>query len=439
MNYKEATAFISEALPMFQRIGSMAYRADLNNAHILDKHFGYPHLKVKTIHVAGTNGKGSVSHMLASVLQCAGYRTGLFTSPHLLDFRERIRVNGKMITKSYVAGFITENQQLFKEVKPSFFEMSVFLAFTYFIEKKVDIALIEVGLGGRLDTTNIITPMVSVITNIGYDHTQILGKTLAEIATEKAGIIKHGVPVVIGETHIETKPIFENVAREFRSKICFADKECIVDTLDHNIDGIATSLVSKSPFSEISFLTHDLTGIYQKKNLQSVLTCISVLKNDRIINIEKEHIQKGLKNVGKLTGLRGRWQVVRKHPLVICDTAHNTEGFAEILRQIEGIQYNKLHMILGFVEDKNIEPILEMLPENAAYYLCQPSVQRARSVESLAETFRVRKFSFTPFKKVEEAVNAALRVALTEDLIYIGGSTFVVADFLAWKKKKNSF
>lgn len=439
MNYKEATTFLLEALPMYQRIGSLAYKADLQNAIHLDEHFGHAHTSFKSIHVAGTNGKGSVSHMLASVLQHAGYKTGLFTSPHMLDFRERIRVNGKVISKQFVTDFTEENKKLFEEIKPSFFEMSVFMAFNYFTRQHVDIAVIEVGLGGRLDTTNIITPEVSVITNIGLDHTQILGATLQVIASEKAGIIKKNIPVVIGESQVETRPVFERIAHHHNCPILFADDLYTINKQLENPDDTNSSHFTNCPFWNFDSIDHDLKGHYQRKNIPTVLAALSVLIEKKNLLIKPDAVRKGLLNVIKTTGLVGRWQIVGKNPIVVCDIAHNADGFIETLSQIRDTPHKSLYMVLGFVKDKNIEPIVEMFPKNVVYCLCEASVPRAMRVEALADFFSRHNLTFHRFKKVAEAFQHACLKASAEDLIYIGGSTFVVADFMAWKKKKNSF
>jgi dihydrofolate synthase / folylpolyglutamate synthase len=439
MNYKEATTYILEALPMYQRIGSLAYKADLENAYRLDEHFGHPHQSFKTIHIAGTNGKGSVSHMLASVLQCAGYKTGLFTSPHLLDFRERIRVNGQIIPKRFVTHFTEQNKEIFEEIKPSFFEMSVFMCFAYFAQQKVDIAIIEVGLGGRLDTTNIIKPEVSVITNIGLDHTQILGTTMQSIAREKGGIIKSQVPVIIGESHPETRSIFEKIALQLNCRIFFSDDQYAIDSQFQNTDGTTSSSFSMCPFWSFDMLDHDLSGYYQRKNIPTVLMTLSLLQQQKKIRIKPDHIREGLLNVMKFTGLAGRWQIIGRDPLIICDTAHNAEGFIEILRQIRDTSHKVLYMILGFVEDKSIEPIIHRLPTDAVYCLCEASIPRAMKVHILADSFRRKNLTYFVYKNVAEAFQETIVKASADDLIYLGGSTFVVADFLAWKKKKNSF
>ncbi len=439
MTYREAIDYIMNALPMFQRIGVDAYKADLNNAYRLDEYFGHPHQHFKTIHIAGTNGKGSVSHMLASVLQSAGYRTGLFTSPHMIDFRERIRVNGNMISKKYITEFTEQHQKLFSDIQPSFFEMSVFLAFTYFVQQQVEIAVIETGLGGRLDTTNIITPTISIITNIGLDHTQILGTTIEAIAAEKAGIIKQTIPVIIGENHPQTRPIFEETALRNACPIYFADELCRIDYQLEKPDGSVNSHFAQCPTWNIDFINHDLSGAYQKKNIPIVLTALSVLTQNNIIDIEKSNILQGLKIVTKTTGLQGRWQIIRRNPTVVCDVAHNAHGFSEIVRQLNNTAYKSLFMVLGFVEDKDIEPIVDMLPPDALYLLCMADIPRAMKVEKLSEHFSSRNRSFLSYSNVSDAFEAAYKLATPYDFIYVGGSTFIVSDFLKWKKEKNFF
>jgi dihydrofolate synthase / folylpolyglutamate synthase len=439
LTYKETCRYLLKALPVFQHVGSVAYRADLHNARRMDAYFGEQHTSFKTIHIAGTNGKGSVSHMLASILQHAGYRTGLFTSPHMLDFRERIRVNGKMISKKYVTDFTSRNKNMLDEVQPSFFEMSVFMAFAYFAYKKIDYAIIETGLGGRLDTTNLIHPEITIITNIGLDHTQILGDTLEKIAIEKAGIIKDHTPVVIGETQAETEPIFRKVASKHGSTIRFADRECCIGYQLQNTDDSVTSYFEKCAHWNFQQLEHDLRGRYQKKNIPAVLLSLAILQEEKKIDIGERDIRNGMRSVITTTGLMGRWQVAGTDPLILCDTAHNTEGMAEICRQLEDMPYKKLHMVLGFVQDKNIQPIVNLLPSASQYYICQADIQRAMKSETAADIFRNRKLHTEVFIKVSEAFLAALQKADREDIIYVGGSTFVVADFLAWKKNRNSF
>jgi len=389
---------------MYQRVGKAAYKADLSNTIKLIEYLKSPHESFKSIHVAGTNGKGSTSHMLASVLQEAGYKVGLYTSPHLKDFRERIKINGAVIPKRSVSSFITKHKPFFEENHLSFFEMTVGLAFDYFRKEQVDIAIIEVGLGGRLDSTNVISPEVSVITNIGLDHTQFLGTTLPEVAREKAGIIKHTIPVVIGETLSETKPIFEEIANEMVSPIIYAEKNAEV-------------------------YTSDLLGDYQKKNIKSVVEVIRLL-NKTIWNISEDNLKKGLINVVDNTGLLGRWQILRQEPKVICDTAHNKEGLTIVMNQLQNEHYKSLHIVLGAVNDKNLDKILPLFPENASYYFCCPKVIRGLPVVELkgkAEDFNLEGKAYN---SVKEAYRMALKNAEKDDLIYVGGSTFVVAEII---------
>ena len=420
---------------MYQRIGSAAYKADLENAFRLDKYFDYPHRRFKTIHVAGTNGKGSVSHMLASVLQSAGYKMGLYTSPHLLDFRERIKIDGQCVSKEFVIDFTEKNKKVFEKIQPSFFEMTVFMAFEYFASLKVEIAIIEVGLGGRLDTTNIITPEVSIITNIGLDHTQFLGNTIPEIASEKAGIIKKGIPVVISETQPETLDIFKKVAQNQHSEIHFSEEHYKVEYALQNLDGTIDWKFNTCSGWSFEKLTLDLQGMCQKKNLPAVLMALWILKQKGFV-IEPKDIERGIKKIIPLTHLSGRWQIFSRSPLVVCDIAHNVDGFKEIIRQILSTPFQHLHMVLGFVDDKKLQPIVEMLPADASYYLCEPDIPRAMKIDLLESFFRKQNLSYQCFHSVSEAYNSACGISSSNDLIYIGGSTFVVADFLKWHKKK---
>lgn len=390
---------------MYQRVGKAAYKVDLSNIHLLLKHLLNPHEGFKTIHVAGTNGKGSTSHMLASVLQEAGYKVGLYTSPHLKDFRERIKINGKMIAKRSVSTFINEHKPFFEEQQLSFFEMTVGLAFDYFNTEKVDIAIVEVGLGGRLDSTNVIIPEVSVITNIGIDHTQFLGNTIAEIAKEKAGIIKLKIPVVIGESTSETKNIFQQIAKQNKSTITFAE------------DLVQTSYKT------------DLLGDYQKKNIQTVVVTIEVLKTKGFTVLDT-HIKQGLLHTIKNTGFFGRWQVLQKQPKVICDTAHNKEGLTGVMQQLQQENFETLHLVLGVVNDKNLGSILPLFPENAVYYFCKPDILRGMDASVLKEKCKEYNLKGQLFGSVKEAYNKAKNQAKKEDLIFVGGSTFVVAEIL---------
>ena len=434
MNYSDTIEYLFHALPMYQRIGGPAYKADLKNALILDKKLNHPYRKYKTVHVAGTNGKGSVCHILASILQSSGYKTGLYTSPHLLDFRERIKVDGEMVSEKFVVDFTKNNINLFEQIKPSFFEMTAFMAFEYFALQKVDIAIIEVGLGGRLDTTNVITPEISVITNIGMDHTQFLGNTLEKIAQEKAGIIKSNIPVVIGETQEAISNVFKSTAENCNSKIFYADQNYSIAYLMKNLDNSIRYKFTNCYHWNLENTDTDLSGNYQKSNIITSLMVLAVL-NKNSMPMKVAAIKSGLKQVRALTGLSGRWQEIEYNPLVVCDIAHNTEGIQQILEQIKDTPYKNLHMVLGFVSDKDIDNILAILPPGAKYYLCEPDIPRAYKVADLSDKFQDKNFSSTIFKNVKDAYEAAKVKAEDDDFIYIGGSTFVVADFL--KSSKN--
>ncbi len=404
MNYKQTLDWLYSKLPMFQRTGVSAYKKDLGNIRALMEHLGNPHEKFKSVHVAGTNGKGSTCHMLASVFQESGYKTGLTTSPHLKDFRERIRVNGKICPEEFVIDFIEKHGEFIETLHASFFEVSIAMAFTYFAEERVDIAIIETGLGGRLDSTNIILPELSVITNIGLDHTGILGETLSEIATEKAGIIKPGVPVVIGESSDEIQLVFVQKAKEAESDIFFAE--------------------------EFEFPDHDsdLKGIYQQKNIRTVLTAIEILQK-RGFEFPLKAIASGLKNVILNTGLRGRWEILQENPTVVADTAHNPHGLAEIQKQLAKTNYENLHLVLGFVNDKDVKSILDFFPKNARYYFCEPDVPRKLELEELKKIIPENlKAEFISDPK--KALKKANEQAKNGDLIYVGGSTFVVAEVI---------
>ena len=420
MNYKRAIEYLIEQLPMFQRVGSAAYKDNLDNTIYLDNLYNNPHHSFKTIHIGGTNGKGSVSHMLASVLQSAGYKVGLFTSPHLKDFRERIRVNGRMISKKAVTDFVNNFLKTNNELKLSFFELSVSLAFNYFREKEIDIAVIEVGLGGRLDCTNIITPVVSVITNISYDHVNILGDTLQKIATEKAGIIKKNIPVIIGESQTETDSIFLEKAKKMNSPIVFSDKKYKIENT-----GQASYLAINENTSEEYKL--GLNGIYQQKNLATVLSSVDIL-NSSGIKIKKEALLNGLKNVVENTGLQGRWQKIGDHPIIICDTGHNEGGIKYITKQLEMEKYDKLHIVFGIVSDKDITKVLSMLPLKAIYYFCKASVERSLDENILKEKALVYRLSGEAYSTVKDALEAAKNNSSENDMIFVGGSTFVVAE-----------
>jgi dihydrofolate synthase/folylpolyglutamate synthase len=394
---------------MYQRVGPAAMKKDLGNTLALCKHLGNPESQFKSIHIAGTNGKGSVAHMLASVCQEAGLKVGLYTSPHLVDFRERIKINGAMVPESFVIDFTEKIQSTITDIQPSFFELTVAMAFDYFAKQQIDITIIETGLGGRLDSTNVITPLISVITNIGYDHTDMLGETLGEIAGEKAGIIKAGVPSVVGKRNTETDTVFMKKATAVGSDLSFAE--------DLNLPNY----------------TSDLTGSYQVENVRTVAAALNILNHPQIT---EQHIIDGLKHVVQNTGLAGRWQVIQHQPKVICDTGHNKDGLTRIIEQLESETYNKLHIVFGQVGGKKTEETIELLPREADYYLCAPSVIRGLPVGQLAELFMQEALSYKTFNSVKDAYSAALQNAEHTDLIFVGGSTFVVADFLAFIQSK---
>jgi dihydrofolate synthase/folylpolyglutamate synthase len=402
MTYKETIAWMFAQLPMYQRVGATAFKKDLTNILAFSKELNSPERKFKSVHIGGTNGKGSTSHMIASILQDAGYKVGLYTSPHLKNFTERIRINGAEIPESKVASFIEKHKDFLEKQQLSFFEMTVGLAFDFFAQEKVDIAIVEVGLGGRLDSTNIITPEISVITNIGLDHTQFLGETLPEIAFEKAGIIKNKVPVIIGEKQKEVSAVFFEKAKAMNASIIFASED------EH---------VYRS----------DLLGVYQQKNARTAVAAVRHLKE---FEVSQENILNGLLQVVKNTHLKGRWQVLQESPRVICDTAHNTEGLSLVLEQLQKESYKKLHIVLGVVADKNLEDILPLFPRNASYYFCTPNVPRGMSVEDLYDSSIKFDLIGKKFSSVAKAYKEALLNANQEDIIYVGGSTFVVAEII---------
>ena len=435
MNYKETLTYLVEQLPMYQRIGRLAYRTGLENTLKLDEYFKYPHQGFQTIHVAGTNGKGSVSHMMASVLQEAGYRVGLYTSPHLLDFRERIKVNGKLISRKFIMDFVHENISFFNTFQPSFFEISVFMAFKYFEYCQVDIAVIEVGLGGRLDSTNIIRPVVSVITNIGLDHTEILGDTLSKIAAEKAGIIKTRTPVVIGESHSETLPVFTRIAKEMIAPIHIADHMYQIKTSYDSDDGYQVFMVNDLEGPSYPNLKCGLLGHYQRKNTVTLLAVIAQLMKMGIHLKEKE-IYNGIRRVIQNTGFAGRWQITGHYPTTVCDTAHNSDGLSQVFQQISEIPHEHLHLLLGFVNDKDISSILKLLPVNAFYYFTRLSVPRTLDENELAFRAYARGLQGPSFASIEKAYESVKEKAGRNDLVVITGSTFLVADFLKLNREK---
>ncbi len=413
---------------MFTRIGAAALKKDLHNTIILCAALDNPQHKFKSIHIAGTNGKGSTSHMLAAILQKAGYKTGLYTSPHLKDFRERIRIDGKMISKAAVTNFVKGHKKLIHEIEPSFFEVTVAMAFDFFANEKVDIAVIEVGLGGRLDSTNIITPELSVITNISLDHTNILGSTLPEIAYEKAGIIKENVPVVIGEQQKEIKDVFLKKAAMAHAPLSFANK--ILNIVNEKLLN-SNLVIDVQSDNKIIYknLTLDLTGGYQQKNILTVLEAIHQLKKLGYTIVDKA-LYAALKNTKKITGLQGRWQTLSKNPLIICDTGHNKAGITEVLKNIAATPYQNLHMVIGMVKDKDISGVLKILPKNATYYFCAPSLERALSANELAELAAKYSLKGEAYANVDKALIAAKKSSVTDDLIFVGGSTFVVAEII---------
>ena len=428
MTYQQTLGFLYSKLPMFTRIGAVALKNDLHNTIALCNALDQPQNKFKTVHIAGTNGKGSTSHMLAAILQQAGYKTGLYTSPHLKDFRERIRINGKMVPKSFVTNFVKAQKKLIQEIEPSFFEATVAMAFDFFAKEKIDIAVIEVGLGGRLDSTNIITPLLSVITNISLDHTHILGNTLPEIAGEKAGIIKKNIPVVIGEQQLEVEKVFLEKAKLADAQIYFADNELKV-THSRALNTHLVIDVERTQNIIYKNLKLDLAGNYQQKNILTVLEAIHQLKKIGY-TISDEALYAALRNTKKITGLQGRWQTLGKQPLIICDTGHNIAGIAEVLKNIAATPHQNLHFVIGMVKDKDINGVLAILPKNAIYYFCEPNIERALSAGELFTQANSHNLQGKTYKNVTEALAMAKKSANIDDLIFIGGSTFVVAEII---------
>jgi dihydrofolate synthase / folylpolyglutamate synthase len=429
MTYSEALEFLFSQFPSYHNIGKAAYKNDLSNIILLDNYFKNPHRQFLTIHVAGTNGKGSVSHMISSVLQEAGYKTGLFTSPHLKDFRERIRVNGELIPENYVVTFVTKHKDIISNIRPSFFEMTVAMAFNYFAECDIDVAVVEVGLGGRLDSTNIINPVLSVITNIGHDHMDILGDTLGKVALEKAGIIKKNIPVIISETHPETKDVFLQKAKEVNAPIYFADTifSCKLANAVNDEGGrnyLITELSTGSQYEGMAALA----GNYQQKNLIAVSAAFQLLK--KVFDISNVNVTDGIRKVIVNTGLSGRWQILGRSPLTICDTGHNKEGLEYVTDQLKSIPNSGLHIVVGFVNDKDLSSVLPLFPENAVYYFTKASIPRALNesiLKSKASDYGLKGESYSD---VKSALKAARKQAKSTDLIFIGGSTFVVAEVI---------
>jgi dihydrofolate synthase/folylpolyglutamate synthase len=428
MTYPQTLDYLFSRLPMFQRVGAAAYKANLDNTSAICKALGNPEKKIKCVHVAGTNGKGSSSHMLAAVLQQAGYKTGLYTSPHLIDFRERIKINGKQIPKTEVVKFVEDYKTTFDSIEPSFFEWTVGLAFHYFAEQEVDIAIIEVGLGGRLDSTNVIKPECCLITNIGVDHINLLGNTLPLIAAEKAGIIKEKTPVVISQTQIEVLPVFNTKSQSLKAPITYADKQFKV--ISHSFhDNLLCIELHEKVKNKTQLYKLDISGLYQIKNLQGVLSCIEILKKKGFI-IEDEAILQALQNVKKLTGLMGRWQTLSENPLIIADTGHNEDGIKEVLKNLERYTYKKLHIVIAVVNDKDVTSILKLLPKTATYYFCKASIPRALPEKELFDLAKQHDLKGKKFQTVSDALAEAKKQAKPNDLIFVGGSTFTVADAL---------
>lgn len=432
MTYDETIQYLFNSAPLFQHVGGAAYKEGLSTTHILDAHFNHPHNQYKTIHIAGTNGKGSCAHTIAAILQHTGLKVGLYTSPHLVDFRERIRINGEMMPQQYVIDFVEKERSFFEPLHPSFFELTTALAFKYFAEQHVDVAVIEVGLGGRLDCTNIISPILSVITNISFDHTQFLGNTLAQIASEKAGIIKHKVPVIIGECNAETRSVFEHKAHEVEAPILFAeDNKEVLSSEFSDLYGHKLRHYTTRSFGDIY---GELTGECQIKNANTILCALHSLSE--IFSVTHEDITYAFEHVCEMTGLRGRWQILQEHPTIICDTGHNTGGWQYLAHQLAQIATsgNKLHIVFGMASDKDIERVMSTLPHEACYYWTKASVKRATSEQTIANIATKYDLHGKTYSNVAEAYEAAVNNASTNDYIYVGGSSFIVADLLRYKQ-----
>lgn len=419
MDYKQTIEYLYNSAPVFEHVGASAYKEGLDNTYALDKHFGHPHRRYTTIHIAGTNGKGSCAHSLAAILQSQGKKVGLYTSPHLVDFRERIRVNGKCISQEYVTDFVENERAFFEPLHPSFFELTTAMAFRYFADSGVDVAVIEVGLGGRLDCTNIITPQISVITNISYDHTQFLGDTLSQIAMEKAGIIKTGVPVVIGETTDETKPVFLKKAQDMQAPVIFAEEKPEIVSHIYGNDGLMH--YQTRSFGQVD---SELCGDYQVKNMNTILTA------SKAMGI-KGDLSPALAHVCELTGLMGRWQTLADHPHVVCDTGHNVGGWKYLAKQLKRQRCHKMHIVFGMVDDKDIDKVMELLPQSATYYWTQASTHRAIPVKTVAKKGEEHHLTGKPYDTVLSAYTAAITHADVDDFVFVGGSSYVVADLLS--------
>lgn len=427
MNYQQTVNYLYNSTPVFEHVGASAYKEGLSNTLALDEHFGHPHRLFKTIHVAGTNGKGSCAHTIAAILQQQGYRVGLYTSPHLVDFRERIRVNGQMISEQRVVDFVEKERGFFEPLHPSFFELTTALAFLYFAEQKVDIAVVEVGLGGRLDCTNIITPLLCIITNISYDHTQFLGNTLAKIAGEKAGIIKPGVPVVIGESIAETRPVFESKAKEMLAPIVFAEDN--PEVLQSHLCPAGGRDYTTRSFGQIH---GELGGDYQDKNANTILTAVRLINYSKLLPaISLSALKSGFGQVCESTGLLGRWQKIHDKPLAVCDTGHNPGGWQYLSQQIKAQKAKEKRIVFGMVDDKDIDTVMGMLPKDAVYYWTQPTSKRAFPVEKVAQTAAAHQLKGLIIGDVDAAYRQALKDASPEDFVFVGGSSYVVADLLS--------
>ena len=423
MNYSEAVEYLYTSTPVFEHVGASAYKEGLSTTIALDNYFGNPHKKFKSIHIGGTNGKGSCSHTIASILQEAGYKVGLYTSPHLVDFRERIKVNGISVEKEHVVKFIEDYRDFFEPLHPSFFELTTAMAFKYFAEQYVDYAVIEVGLGGRLDCTNIISPILSVITNISFDHTQFLGDTLEKIANEKAGIIKDNTPVVIGETTPETKKVFNKYAKIHKAPITFAEDNGFITDAKHDSIGVEYS-------TNIGRVKSPLIGDYQQKNINTILNALSILKGIIRFDSFEDSVKRGIENVVTNTGLMGRWQIVRDNPKVVCDTGHNVGGWIYLSKQIKRQKCKTLRIVFGMVDDKDINAVMDMLPKNAVYYFTRATSHRAISEDEVMRIGKEHKLKGRKFPNVVEAYNTAMQDANPDDFVFIGGSSYIVADFL---------
>jgi len=426
MTYSQTIDYLFTKLPMFSRIGSAAFKKDLTNIKLLCDHLGNPERQFKSIHIGGTNGKGSTSHMVAAILQTAGYKTGLYTSPHLYDLRERIKVNGTLVPEEFVISFVENIQPLLEDIQPSFFEITVAMAFHYFAQQQVDIAVIEVGLGGRLDSTNIITPEAAVITNIGWDHMNMLGDTLEQIASEKAGIIKPAIPVIIGEKTKETSHVFQQIATERNAPIYFAQEHFIVNTFELKPANLAVTVLDLAKQQEHQYIT-DLPGIYQTKNICTVLQTIEVLKEKGFV-IPTDAIQKGLQQVQQLTGLYGRWEVIRQKPTVVLEVAHNEDGLQQMMAHIKSLSFNKLHIVYGMVKDKEASKVLPLLPKEACYYFTHAHIPRALPAQELKDTAIAYSLHGEAYEHVNTALTAASQKALEDDLIVVCGSIFLIAE-----------